>query len=189
MPFLLKKTKSFDSKNEVLAPLTLRFLEKRRRFPTIKTPSFSGRSSIHLQTPEIQFIAKLSNTRKNFRAMLLSDFSQATKLKTLKIVKPKQLHRDWNDKECKVGKGDEWRVVCEYGLKWNYSHSLSLLSSSHLCVTAWEFICTFVAELCLNAMTIKRLRYTISFGKHGGLSRRVSALQGKHHYEKTCHTR
>lgn len=122
--------------------------------------------------------------------MALSDFSQATKLKNLKIVNLKGLQEGRNDKECKVDKGDEWRVVCEYGLKGNYSHSLLFLfSSSHLCVTAWEFICTFVAELCLNAMTIKRLRYTISFGKHGGLSRRVSALQGKHHYEKTCHTR
>ena len=80
-------------------------------------------------------------------------------------------------KNVKWVKVDEWGVVCEYGLKGNDSHSLpSLLSSSHLCVTAWEFICTFVAELCLNAMTIKRLRYTISFGKHGGLSRRVSAV-------------
>ena len=41
----------------------------------------------------------------------------------------------------------------------------------------------------IKVMNGERLRYTISFGKHGGLSRRVSALQGKHHYEKTCHTR
>ena len=81
MPFFLKKTKSFESENEVLAPLTLRFLEKRRRFPTIKTPSFSGRSSIHLQTPEIQFIAKLSNTRKNFRAMALVGFFASHEVK------------------------------------------------------------------------------------------------------------
>ena len=81
MPFFLKKTKSFDSKNEVLAPQTLRFFGKRRRFSTIKTPSFSGRSSIHLQTPEIQFIAKLSNTRKNFRAMALVGFFASHEVK------------------------------------------------------------------------------------------------------------
>ena len=140
MPFFLKKTKSFDSKNEVLAPLTLRFFGKRRRFPTVKTPSFFKQSSIYSQQSKTQEFIKRSNTRKNFTFLLSTDFSQAMKLKTLKIVKPKQLHRDWNDKECKVGKDNEWRVVCEYGLKWNYSHSLSLLSSSHLCVTAWEFI-------------------------------------------------
>ena len=55
--FFLKKTKSFGSKNEVLAPLTLRFLGKRRRFSTVKTPSFSGRFSICLQGVEIQFFA------------------------------------------------------------------------------------------------------------------------------------
>ena len=74
MPFFLKKTKSFDSKNEVLAPLTLRFLEKRRRFPTVKTPSFFSRSSTYLQIVEIQFIINTSNTRKNFRAMALIGF-------------------------------------------------------------------------------------------------------------------
>ena len=52
--FFQKKTKSFDSKDFVLAPLTLRFLGKRRRFLTVKTPSFSGRSSICLQDIEIQ---------------------------------------------------------------------------------------------------------------------------------------
>ena len=62
--FFLEKTKSFDSKDEVLAPLTLRFLEKRRRFPTVKTPSFSGRFSICLQGIEIQSFAQPSNTRK-----------------------------------------------------------------------------------------------------------------------------
>ena len=56
-PFFLKKTKSFDSKDFVLALLTLRFLEKRRRFLTVKTPSFSGRPSICLQGVEIQSFA------------------------------------------------------------------------------------------------------------------------------------
>ena len=64
MPFFLKKTKSFGAKDEVLAPLTLRFLEKRRRFLTVKTPSFSGRSSIYLQLVVRQLVAKPSNTRK-----------------------------------------------------------------------------------------------------------------------------
>ena len=63
-PSFRKKTKSFVSKNEVLAPLTLRFLEKRRRFLTVKTPSFSGRASICLQCVEIQFLAQPLNTRK-----------------------------------------------------------------------------------------------------------------------------
>ncbi len=36
--------------------------------------------------------------------MLLSDFSQATKLKNLKIVNLKGLQEGRNDKECKVGK-------------------------------------------------------------------------------------
>ena len=74
MPFFLKKTKSFDSKNEVLALLTLRFLEKRRRFSTVKTPSFSGRSSIHLQTAEIQSTIKTSNTQKISEPMTLIGF-------------------------------------------------------------------------------------------------------------------
>ena len=52
-----KKNAIFSEENEVLAPLTLRFLEKRRRFPTVKTPSFSGRSSICLQDIEIQSFA------------------------------------------------------------------------------------------------------------------------------------
>ena len=73
-PSFRKKTKSFVSKNEVLAPLTLRFLEKRRRFPTVKTPSFFSCSSIHLQTTEIQFIAKPSNTWKNFKGLALVGF-------------------------------------------------------------------------------------------------------------------
>ena len=60
--FFRKKTKSFDSKDFVLALLTLRFLEKRRRFPTIKTPSFFSRFSICLQDIEIQSFAKPSNT-------------------------------------------------------------------------------------------------------------------------------
>ena len=47
--FFLKKTKSFDSKDFVLALLTLRFLEKRRRYSTVNTPSFFSRSSICLQ--------------------------------------------------------------------------------------------------------------------------------------------
>ena len=62
--FFQKKTKSFDSKDFVLAPLTLRFLGKRRRFLTVKTPSFSGRFSICLQGIEIQSFAQPSNTRK-----------------------------------------------------------------------------------------------------------------------------
>ena len=62
--FSLKKTKSFDSKDEVLAPLTLRFFGKRRRFPTVKTPSFSDRSSIYLQLIVRQLVTKPSNTRK-----------------------------------------------------------------------------------------------------------------------------
>ena len=64
MPFFLKKTKSFESENEVLAPLTLRFLEKRRRFSTVKTPSFFSRSSIYLQLVVRQLVAKPSNTPK-----------------------------------------------------------------------------------------------------------------------------
>ena len=62
--FFQKKTKSFDSKDFVLALLTLRFFGKRRRFLTVKTPSFSGRFSICLQGVEIQSLAKPSNTRK-----------------------------------------------------------------------------------------------------------------------------
>ena len=80
-PSFQKKTKSFDSKNEVLAPLTLRFFGKRRRFPTVKTPSFFSRSSIHSQTTETQFIAKLSNTCKNFRAMALIGFFASHEVK------------------------------------------------------------------------------------------------------------
>ena len=62
--FFRKKTKSFDSKDFVLASLTLRFFGKKRRFSTVKTPSFSGRFSICLQGVEIQSFAKPSNTRK-----------------------------------------------------------------------------------------------------------------------------
>ena len=62
--FFLKKTKSFDSKDFVLAPLTLRFFGKRRRFSTVKTPSFFSRSSIRLQLTVRQLVAKPSNTRK-----------------------------------------------------------------------------------------------------------------------------
>ena len=55
--FFQKKTKSFDSKDFVLAPLTLRFFGKRRRLSTVKTPSFSGRFSICSQGVEIQSFA------------------------------------------------------------------------------------------------------------------------------------
>ena len=84
--FFRKKTKSFDSKNEVLAPLTLRFFGKKRRFSTVKTPSFSGRFSICLQDVEIQSFAKPSNTRKISGEFLLTENSRATKLMNLKIV-------------------------------------------------------------------------------------------------------
>ena len=56
-PPFQNKTKTFDSKDFVLALLTLRFLEKRRCFPTVKTPSFSGRFSMCLQDIEIQSFA------------------------------------------------------------------------------------------------------------------------------------
>ena len=99
--FLSKKTKSFDSKNEVLAPLTLRFFGKRRRFPTVKTPSFFKQSSIYSQQSKTQEFIKRSNTRKNFTFLLPTDFSQAMKLKTLKIVNGQRLRKKRNDKECK----------------------------------------------------------------------------------------
>ena len=100
-PSFRKKTKSFDSKNEVLAPLTLRFFGKRRRFPTIKTPSFFKQSSIYSQQSKTQEFIKRSNTRKNFTFLLPTDFSQAMKLKTLKIVNRQRLRKKRNDKECK----------------------------------------------------------------------------------------
>ena len=103
-PFFLKKTKSFDSKNEVLAPLTLRFFGKRRRFPTVKTPSFFKQSSIYSQQSKTQEFIKRSNTRKNFTFLLSTDFSQAMKLKTLKIVNGQRLRKRRNDKECKERK-------------------------------------------------------------------------------------
>ena len=53
-PSFQKKTKSFASKNFVSAPLTLRFLGKGRRFPTVKTPSFFSWFSICLQDVELQ---------------------------------------------------------------------------------------------------------------------------------------
>ena len=84
--FFRKKTKSFDSKNEVLAPLTLRFFGKRRRFSTVKTPSFFSRFSICLQLAVRQLIAKPSNTRKISMRKLSTENSRATKLKGLKIV-------------------------------------------------------------------------------------------------------
>ena len=84
--FLSKKTKSFDSKDFVLALLTLRFLEKRRRFSTVKTPSFFNRSLIYLQLAVRQLIAKPSNTRKISMRKLSTENSRAMKLKGLKIV-------------------------------------------------------------------------------------------------------
>ena len=84
--FFRKKTKSFDSKDFVLALLTLRFLEKRRRFSTVKTPSFSGRFSICLQSVEIQSFAKPSNTRKISSKFPPAENSRVMKLKELKIV-------------------------------------------------------------------------------------------------------
>ena len=84
--FFRKKTKSFDSKNEVLAPLTLRFFGKRRRFSTVKTPSFSEPSLIYLQLAVRQLITKPSNTRKISMRKLSTENSQAMKLMNLKIV-------------------------------------------------------------------------------------------------------
>ena len=84
--FLSKKTKSFDSKNEVSTLLTLRFFRIRRRFSTVKTPSFSGRSSMYLQLVVRQLIAKPSNTRKISMRKLSTENSRAMKLKGLKIV-------------------------------------------------------------------------------------------------------
>ena len=103
-PSFQKKTKSFVSKNEVLAPLTLRFSGKRRRFPTVKTPSFFKQSSIYSQQSKTQEFIKRSNTRKNFTFLLPTDFSQAMKLKTLKIVNGQRLRKRRNDKECKERK-------------------------------------------------------------------------------------
>ena len=84
--FFLKKTKSFDSKDFVSAPLTLRFFGKKRRFPTIKTPSFFSRSLRFLQTVTRQYITKPSNTPKISMRRSRQKNSQATKLKELKIV-------------------------------------------------------------------------------------------------------
>ena len=92
-PFFLKKTKSFASKDFVLALLTLRFLEKRRRFPTVKTPSFSGRFSICLQDVEIQPFAQPLNTRKISSKFPPAENSRAMKLKELKILNPQYLWR------------------------------------------------------------------------------------------------
>ena len=103
-PSFRKKTKSFVSKNEVLAPLTLRFFGKRRRFPTVKTPSFFKQSSIYSQQSKTQEFIKRSNTRKNFTFLLPTDFSLAMKLKTLKIVNGQRLRKRRNDKECKERK-------------------------------------------------------------------------------------
>ena len=103
--FFLKKTKSFGSKNEVLAPLTLRFFGKRRRFPTVKTPSFFNRSSIYLQLVVRQLVAKPSNTRKISMRKLSTENSQATKLKELKIVNLERLRTKRNDKECEKSMG------------------------------------------------------------------------------------
>ena len=84
--FFRKKTKSFGSKDFVLAPLTLRFFGKRRRFSTVKTPCFSDRSSIYLQLAVRQLITKPSNTRKISMRKLSTENSRAMKLKGLKIV-------------------------------------------------------------------------------------------------------
>ena len=108
--FFLKKTKSFDSKDFVLALLTLRFLEKRRRFSTVKTPSFSGRFSICLQGVEIQSFAKPSNTRKISSKFPMTENSRAMKLKELKIVNLQCLQKNRIDKECKEGIG----AFCEH---------------------------------------------------------------------------
>ena len=98
--FFRKKTKSFDSKDFVLAPLTLRFFGKRHRLSTVKTPSFSGRFSICLQDIEIQSFAKPSNTRKISGEFLLTKNSRAMKLKGLKIVNSEWLQMGRNGKEC-----------------------------------------------------------------------------------------
>ena len=98
--FFRKKTKSFDSKDFVLALLTLRFFGKKRRFSTVKTPSFSGRFSICLQDVEIQSFAKPLNTRKISGEFLLTENSWAMKLKGLKIVNYEWLQMGRNGKEC-----------------------------------------------------------------------------------------
>ena len=98
--FFRKKTKSFDSKDEVLAPLTLRFFGKRRRFSTVKTPCFSDRSSIYLQLAVRQLITKPSNTRKISMRKLSTENSRAMKLKGLKIVNYEWLQMGRNGKEC-----------------------------------------------------------------------------------------
>ena len=100
--FFLKKTKSFDSKDFVSAPLTLRFIGKKRRFLTIKTPSFFSRVLRLLQTIIRQHITKPSNTPKISMRQLSTENSQATKLKELKIVNSEQLRTKQNDKECEV---------------------------------------------------------------------------------------
>ena len=123
--FFRKKTKSFDSKNEVLALLTLRFFGKRRRFSTVKTPSFSGRFSICLQDIEIQSFAKPLNTRKISGEFLLTENSRAMELKELKIVNLQCLRKGWIDKECKEGT----EPFCEHGERCLKGYSLFFLFS------------------------------------------------------------
>ena len=123
--FFRKKTKSFDSKNEVLAPLTLRFFGKRRRFSTVKTPCFSDRSLIYLQLAVRQLITKPSNTRKISMRKLSTENSQAMKLKELKIVKLQCLRKGWIDKECKEGT----EPFCENGERCLKGYSLFFLFS------------------------------------------------------------
>lgn len=118
--FFRKKTKSFDSKDFVLAPLTLRFLEKRRRFPTVKTPSFSGRFSICLQGVEIQSFAQPSNTRKISSKFPMTENSRAMKLKELKVVNPQYLWKGWICKECEEDIGP----FCEQGERCLKGYSL-----------------------------------------------------------------
>ena len=124
-PSFQKKTKSFDSKNEVLALLTLRFFGKKRRFSTVKTPSFSGRFSICLQGVEIQSFAKPSNTRKISSKFFPAENSRAMKLKKLKIVKLQCLRKSRIDKECKEGT----EPFCEHGERCLKGYSLFFLFS------------------------------------------------------------
>lgn len=123
--FFRKKTKSFDSKNEVLALLTLRFFGKKRRFSTVKTPSFSDRSLIYLQLAVRQLITKPSNTRKISMRKLSTKNSRAMKLKGLKIVNLQCLRKSRIDKECKEGT----EPFCEHGERCLKGYSLFFLFS------------------------------------------------------------
>ena len=76
-----------SDRNDIFRETKSSFMDKKRRLFSVVL-RYTRKQLKHNLLPNPQILAKISEP------WLLSDFSQAMKLKTLKIVKPKQLHRD-----------------------------------------------------------------------------------------------